>query len=291
MKLHLAVFLWGFTGVLGRVIALDEYALVCYRMAITALILFGILYYKKQWRWIGWVECRRLVLIGCIIGIHWVAFYGSIKKANASIALICLSTASMYTAILEPIFTKRKLQIVELFTSSLAFLGMALIYKFESKFVLGITFGLIAAMLSAVFTMLNKKVVTNYNSQLMLFYEIGGGVGFVMLFFPIYNYFFPQHRIVPDALDIGWLLVLSYFCTVLAQNLALKSLQKLSTFTVVLSVNLEPVYGIALAFLFYKEGKDLSNGFYYGIALIALSVLLHTLWMNKKKSLPSADKD
>lgn len=291
MKLHLAVFLWGFTGVLGRVIALDEYALVCYRMAITASILFGILNYKKQWRWIGWAECRRLVLIGCIIGIHWVAFYGSIKKANASIALICLSTASMYTAILEPIFTKRKLQIVELLSSCLAFLGMALIYKFESKFVLGITFGLIAAMLSAVFTMLNKKVVTNYNSQLMLFYEIGGGVGFVILFYPIYNYFFPQHRLLPDTQDIGWLLVLSYFCTVLAQNLALKSLQKLSTFTVVLSVNLEPVYGIALAFLFYKEGKDLSEGFYYGIALIALSVLLHTLWMNHKKSFPSIDKD
>jgi drug/metabolite transporter (DMT)-like permease len=248
-------------------------------MLITVGILAGILLFRKKLVWIGWAECAKLIGIGCIIAIHWVAFYGSIKKANASIALICLSTASIYSAVIEPYFYKRKLNTIEILTSCIAFIGMLVIYKFEYQYVLGITFGLIAAMLSAVFTMMNKTVVNKYNAQLMAMYEIGGGLIFLIVVAPIYHHFFPQIKIVPHVADWFWLLILAYFCTVLGQSLALHALKKLSTFTIVLTVNLEPVYGIILAFLFYKEGKDLSAAFYYGIALIGLSVGLHTFYM------------
>jgi drug/metabolite transporter (DMT)-like permease len=281
--LHLAVFLWGFTGVLGRVIALDEYALVIYRMIFTALILGSILLYTGQWKWIGWAAFWQLFFIGCLIAIHWVAFYGSIKKANASIALICLSTSSIYTALLGPLFTKQKFNFVEIACSILAIIGMACIYKFESNYTLGIIFGLLAAMLSAVFTLFNKKIIHQYPSQLVAFYEIGSGVGILFLLMPLYNYYFSQIRIVPSVADIGWLLILSYFCTVLGQSLALSALKKLSSFTVVLAVNLEPVYGIALAFIFYQEQKNLSAGFYYGIAIIACSVALHSVYMYRQQ--------
>jgi drug/metabolite transporter (DMT)-like permease len=278
LQLHLAVFLWGFTGVLGRAISVDEYALVLYRILITCAILFGLLVYKKQWQRLPISQLKNIMIIGCLIAIHWVAFYGSIKKANASIALICLSTASIYTAVLEPIFSSKKWSLLELVCSFLAIAGMCCIYTFESQYSLGILFGLFAACLSAIFTILNKKVVNNQAVQLLVFYELGTGFVLLLLLAPLYNYFFPQLHILPTKMDYLWLLLLSYFCTVLGQSLALKSLQKLSSFTVVLAVNLEPVYGIALAFIFYKEQKDLSIGFYIGIALIAASVLLHSIF-------------
>jgi drug/metabolite transporter (DMT)-like permease len=283
-QLHIAVFLWGFTGVLGRAISVDEYALVIYRMVLTTAILGLVLYSKKELFLLPWAEAKKLIGIGCIIAIHWVAFYGSIKKANASIALICLSTSSIYTAILIPFLQRKKIIYYEIIASIIAVLGMVLIYRFETKYVTGIIFGLLAAMLSAVFTTFNKKIINNYSSQLIAFYEIGGGVVLLIVLAPLYHYYFPQLSIMPTSLDYLWLLLLSYFCTVLGQSLALSALKKLSAFTVVLAVNLEPIYGIVLAFLLYQEDKDLSKGFYYGIAIIAFSVLFHS-WMMYWQSL------
>jgi drug/metabolite transporter (DMT)-like permease len=282
LQLHLAVFLWGFTGVLGRVISLDEYALVVYRMIFTVIILAAILFFNKQLVLLPWQQAKKLIGIGFIIAIHWVAFYGSIKKANASIALICLSTSSMYTAVIEPFFRRKKVNYFEIVSSIIALIGMVCIYTFETKYVVGIVFGLIAAMLSALFTAMNKQVIDDYPAQLVAFYEIGGGVLLLLILAPIYHYIFPQLHIVPSALDYFWLLLLSYFCTVVGQSLALQALKKLSTFTVILAVNLEPIYGIALAFIFYNENKDLTKGFYFGIALIAISVLYHTIMMRKQ---------
>ena len=281
--MHIAVFLWGFTGVLGRAIQLSEFPLVCYRMLITSLILAVILFYKKQLVLLSKKEIKRFASIGFLIAIHWVAFYGSIKYANASIALICLSTSSIYTALLEPVFFKRKIKGTEIILSLIAFLGMYLIYKFEINFSMGITFGLVAAMLSALFTLMNKKSIGTYPAQLVAFYEISSGLILLICLYPIYNKIFPQLKYIPTLNDFGFLLILSYACTVIGQSLALSALKKISSFTAVLTVNLEPVYGIILAYLFYHESKDLSNGFYYGISLIALSVILHIALMAYKR--------
>jgi drug/metabolite transporter (DMT)-like permease len=281
--MHIAVLLWGFTGVLGRAINLSEYPLVCYRMLLTTLILITILYFRKQWKILSWAEAKILFGIGCIIAIHWVAFYGSIKYANASIALICLSTAGIYTALLEPLIFKRKVQLSDIIFSLIAFAGMMLIYKVELHFNKGIWFGLIAAMLSAVFTLMNKKVINKYESQLVAAYEIGGGLILLILLFPLYNLVFVQTKFIPSTADFGYLIILAYFCTVLGQSLALSALKKLSPFTVILSVNLEPVYGIALAAYFYNENTELNPNTIWGILLIALSVLGHMAFMLWKK--------
>jgi drug/metabolite transporter (DMT)-like permease len=281
--MHIAVLLWGFTGVLGRAINLSEYPLVCYRMFLTTAISVTILYFRKQWKILSWAETKILFGIGCIIAIHWVAFYGSIKYANASIALICLSTAGIYTALLEPFIFKRKVQISDVVFSLIAFAGMLLIYKIELNFNKGILFGLVAAMLSAVFTLMNKKVINKYESQLVAAYEIGGGLILLVLLYPLYNKVFPQTQFIPSASDFGYLIILAYFCTVLGQSLALSALKKLSPFTVVLSVNLEPVYGIALAAYFYKENTELNPNTIWGILLIAFSVVGHMLFMLWKK--------
>jgi drug/metabolite transporter (DMT)-like permease len=280
--MHLAVFLWGFTGVLGKGISVSEYPLVTYRVLVTAVFLGGILWYHKLLGQVSKKQIIQLMLIGCIIAIHWVAFYGSIKKSSPTIALICLSTSSIYTAILEPILAKKWPNKMELFLSIVACIGMGIIYKFETAFTLGILFGLVAAMLSAVFTIMNKKLVSDMHPQVTSYYEMLGGIILLVVLFPLYHYYFPQTKFIPSVKDVGLLLILVYFCTILGQGLALSALQKISSFTAVLTVNLEPIYGICIAYLIYKDTADLSKGFYIGIILIAASVIANTLLMLRK---------
>ncbi len=283
--MHLAVFLWGFTGVLGRAIELKEFPLVWHRTWITAGIFLVILYFRKEFVKISQAELFRFMAIGSIIAIHWVAFYGSIKYANASIALTCLATAGIFTALLEPLIFKSKFNIKELLVGFIALIGMYCIYHFEIEYAIGIGLGVLAALLSSVFTIMNKKIVNNYPSRMVAFYEIGSGFLCLTVLLPLYLYYFPETNFKPSQMDWVWLGVLSLCCTVWGQSLALSALKKLSSFTTVLLVNLEPVYGILLAILIFHENKDLGYGFYIGITLIALSVGLHTvsmIWDRKK---------
>jgi len=279
IKMHIAVFLWGFTGVLGKAISLQEYPLVWYRTLITAFIFIVILLYRKEFIRISGKELLRFMGIGTIIAIHWVAFYGSIKYANASIALTCLATAGIFTALFEPLFFKSKFNIKELIIGFVALIGMYSIYHFEVEYAFGILLGIVASMLSSVFTIMNKKIVNNFPSRMVAFYEIGSGFLFLTLLLPVYIYFQPDVSFIPSNMDWLWLWVLSLCCTVWGQSLALSALKKLSSFTTVLMVNLEPVYGIVLAMIIYQENKELGVGFYIGIILIAFSVALHTFLM------------
>lgn len=283
IQMHLAVLLWGFTGVLGRAISLDAPLLVWYRMLLTFLFMSIILTWRKQWIPIQRRDFLQLVAVGCLMGVHWVAFYGSIKLANASIALVCLSTASVFTALLDPFINKSKRDNVEIILGLLALTGVYCIYRFQQFFGMGILLGVIAALLSAVFTVLNKRIANKYPARTMVFYEMGTGWVFISLLLPLQFYFFPGTSFLPRIgvqwynNDWLWLIVLSLCCTVWAQSLALNALKQLSSFTVTLSVNLEPVYGILLAIFFYKENQDLNAGFYIGMGLICLSVALQML--------------
>ena len=285
IKMHIAVFLWGFTGVLGKAISLQEFPLVWYRTGITALIFIAILFYRKEFIKVSRKELLRFIGIGIIIAIHWVAFYGSIKYANASIALTCLATAGIFTALLEPIMSKTKFNYKELMIGFIALVGMYNIYHFKANYATGILLGVFASILSSVFTILNKKIVNNYPARLVAFYEIGAGFLFLSLLMPIYLLFKPEISFTPIGYDWLWLLILSLCCTVWGQSLALSALKILSSFTTVLMVNLEPVYGIILAMIIYNENKELVPGFYLGISLITLSVGLHTflIWQGKRK--------
>lgn len=283
IQMHLAVLLWGFTGVLGRAIFLDAPLLVWYRMLLTFLFMALILTWRRQWISIQRQDLLQLVAVGCLMGLHWIAFYGSIKLANASIALVCLSTASVFTALLDPFVNKSKRDNVEIILGLLALTGVYCIYRFQQFFGMGILLGVIAALLSAVFTVLNKRIANKYPARTMVFYEMGTGWLFISLLLPLQFYFFPGTSFLPRVgaqwynNDWLWLIVLSLCCTVWAQSLALNALKQLSSFTVTLSVNLEPVYGILLAIFFYKENQDLNAGFYIGMGLICLSVALQML--------------
>lgn len=284
LQLHLAVFLAGFTGVLGRLITINESLLVWYRMFFSALILLAISLFTKKIKWLHWKEMLPLIGIGGIIALHWVTFYGSIKYANVSIALVCFSSVGFFSSFLDPLISKRKLVISEVLLGLLVMLGVYLIFHFDHHFRTGILFGLISAFLATIFPILNKRFVGKHDADTITFYEIGGGWMVLNLVVPIYLLYTPVVSYFPDAKDLFWLLFLSLFCTVLAFNLSVRALSKISPFTVNLSFNLEPVYGILLAFLLYNEHEMLGPSFYAGISIIILTVVLQTLkvWRDSK---------
>jgi len=292
LQIHLAVLLWGFTGVLGRAISLDAAVLVWYRMLLTALFMAVILFYRKQWVPVQKRDMRQLALVGGLMALHWVAFYGAIKLANASIALICLSTASIFTTVIDALLHRKKADRKELAIGGLALLGVFLMYlipELENKHSpgntpdplpyrnYGILSGVVAAILSSLFTVLNKRMAAKYPARTMVFYEMGTGWLLLSLLLPLQFFYRPDTRMLPDLWDLVWLIVLSLCCTVWAQSLALSALKHISSFTATLSVNLEPLYGILLAFLFFRENQELSWSFYAGMALILFSVLLQMM--------------
>jgi drug/metabolite transporter (DMT)-like permease len=282
-QIHMAVLLWGFTGVLGRAISLSAPVLVWYRMLLTALVLALIITLRKQWRPVHRKDMQRIISIGVLYAIHWVAFYAAVKFANASIAMICLATASVFTALLDPMLNKGKFNMLEIALSFVALGGVLLIYLLQPQdsalnkmtdLRLGVILGVVASIISAIFTVLNKPLAEKYEPRNLVFYEMGTGLLFLSLLAPFYLTQFPSEQLIPIGWDYLFIFLLSYCCTVWGQSLAMSALKGLSPFTITLSVNLEPVYGIILAFLIFKENEQLNWGFYLGMALIFASLFI-----------------
>ncbi len=284
LQLHAAIFLAGFTGILGRLIELNEVLLVWYRMMFAAFALLLITIITKKIIKLHFSEMLRLIGIGGIVALHWVFFYGSIKYSNVSVSLVCFSAIGFFSALLDPLLSKRKFEWIELLLGLMVIIGIYLMFHFDPHFRTGILFGMISSLLAAIFPILNKKMMDKHQPETITFYEMSGGFFLLTLLLPFYLAFFPTEYLYPSTSDLIWLLVLSLFCTVLAFNLSVRSLTKISPFTVNLSFNLEPVYGIALAFIFFKEYEEVGIPFYIGIAIIFLTVVLQTLRVYKQAS-------
>lgn len=280
LQLHIAVFLAGFTAILGKLIQLNEGLLVWYRLLLTVVILLCVMMYKKQLKKLPGNDIIKIAGVGFIIAIHWVAFYGSVKYANISVALVCFSATGFFTAILEPLVLKRKIIIAELLLGILAISGIYIIFDFHPQYKLGIIFGIVSAMGSALFPILNKQLLIRFTPRILTLYELGGGFVILSVLLPFYLSQFPAVYFIPTFSDWCWLLVLAGLCTVISFDLQLNALRKISAFTANLTYNLEPVYGIILAFIFFNESKMLRGEFYVGLALIILAIILH-MWRLK----------
>lgn len=287
LQLHTAVFLAGFTGVLGRLIDLNEGWLVWYRMLLSSVLLLLFLFFTKTSLRIERKYLVQCVMIGAVIALHWVFFYGSIKYANVSVALVCFAATGSFTALLEPLLMKRRIDPVEILLGILVLLGIYLIFHFDTQFKTGILLGIAAAFLSALFPIYNKRLIRHIPVGNLTLYELGGGWLMLSLLLPLYLQFSPAEKNIPSLSDWFWLLILALFCTVIAFQLSVNALKKISAFTANLTYNLEPVYGIALAFLLYHEEKELGIGFYLGIGIIMLSVVIQTIRVKRNKK-PSA---
>jgi drug/metabolite transporter (DMT)-like permease len=278
LQLHMAVFLAGFTGVLGRLITLNEMLLVWYRMLIAVITIWALYYFQNKLPKIPRASIAKIIGVGAVVALHWVTFYGSIKYANVSVALVCFSAIGFFTALLEPLIVRKPYNKIELLLGLLAIAGIYLIFHFDPQYKTGIIIGLISALLASLFTIFNGLLVKQIKPETVTLYQLSGGWLFLTLLVPFYLQLFPAGHIIPTLTDAGWLLVLGWFCTVWSFNLAMNALKKISAFTVNLTYNLEPLYGIALAFVLFQEHKTLKDGFYFGLALIVLSVFLQT-WL------------
>ena len=274
LQLHAAVFLWGFTGILGKLITLSEGWLVWYRMILTTLILLAILQFKKSLRLPPTKTLLQLVGTGAIIALHWVCFFGSIKYANVSVALVCLSSAGLFTALLEPVMRKTNFRPVELAIGTLGVLGIYLIFHFDVQYRTGIILGIISTLLSTIFSIINKQLVATVKADTMMLYELGGGALFLTFCLPFFGLVAQPSFQIPTGLDWFWLIILSGICTVFAMYLSLQALRHVSAFTQNIALNLEPVYTILIAFLLFDEATLLGWSFYLGFSLIVLSVVL-----------------
>ena len=279
LQLHIFVFLAGLTGSLGYLIQLNGLYLVFFRMLITVVALAIINLFRKNNHQYTTKTKMQLLGIGTIIAMHWVCFYASIKLANVSIALVCFSSTSLYSSILEPIFKKNKIQINDILISLLSLIGILLIFHFDSKFRVGILVGLLSAFFAAVFSILNKRITNFVDVNTIQTFEMSGGLIFLIPFVVCLSFVnhFNTNLIFPSPMDWFWLLILALGCTVLSNHLMLSALKHISAFTLNVTLNLEPVYGIILAFILFKEQKQLGASFYIGILLIALSVLIQMI--------------
>jgi drug/metabolite transporter (DMT)-like permease len=283
LQMHAAVFLWGFTGVLGRAISLDSIWLVWYRMLITVFSLWVLYFFLKKILKISLASALAIGGIGFVLVLHWICFYASIKYANVTIALTCLSTTALLSSLLEPLVLRKQFDAFEVVLGLFAIAGIVIIYNTHIQFSLGIVIGLLSAVLTVLVSVLNKKIVDRYQPEQITLYQLTGGFIGLSVLLPIVFYLFPSQEIFPSPVDWLWLFILSWVCTVFTFFLYIRSLKKLSAFTMNLTLTLEPVYGIVLAFIIYKENKLLSNWFYLGFCLIAFAVVFHMWRLLKPK--------
>lgn len=280
--LHLIVFVWGFTGVLGELISVGSMAKVWYRMSI-ALVLVGLyVWYKK----ISVKISRKLLLMflgsGFIIALHWVAFFEAIEVSNVSVTLASLSTGAFFASLLEPIFYKRKIIGYEVLFGLFVILGLYIIYEVNGNFLYGITLALIAAFLSATFSIINGKFAGKYSSSYISLYQIIGGV-FLISMYLFFTGEMNTDFFVLNSTDWIYLLILGSICTAYTFVASIDVMKHLSPYTVMLTINLEPVYGIILAIIVFPETEKMSSGFYIGAAIIILTILANGYFKLKRK--------
>lgn len=283
-QLHIAVFLAGFTGILGRLISLNEGLLVWYRLFITSATMWILFFFTNRLQKISLQDALKLAGVGFLAALHWVTFYGSVKYANVSVALVCFSATGFFTAIMEPLILRKKVKWIELLLGIMVIAGIYVILHFDPKYKTGIILGVICAILLAFVVIFLKEFVQRINPETVLTYQLSGGLFLLSIGMPFYLHQFPTSYTFPGLRDWLWLLVLAWVCSVLAFRFTAYALKKLSAFTVNLSFNLEPVYGIILAFVVFHEEKKLSSSFFIGLLIIATSLLIHTLiLLNQEK--------
>lgn len=280
LHLHLIVFIWGFTAVLGKLITIEALPLVWFRMLLAAVLILGYLYLKGIELRLGLKPILILIAAGIIIALHWVTFFMAIKVSNVSIALATMSTGALFTAVLEPIWYGRKIIGYELLFGILVILGLYLIYSDNTEFGYGMLLALLSALLGAIFTLINGQLVKVHRPATISFYELASGMVFLTLVLGISGDFSLSFfsLSLPDWIFI---FILASVCTAYAFIASVKVMRHVSPYTVMLTVNMEPIYGILLAFLIFREGEKMNGLFYVGAAIILLTVIANGVLKNK----------
>jgi drug/metabolite transporter (DMT)-like permease len=270
--LHFTVFVWGFTGILGQLISISAVNLVWYRVLIASVSLFLYFKFGKKAFKINRKTVIKLVFTGALVGGHWVLFFASIKLSTVPVTLVCLSSITLFTAIFEPLINKKRISKMEIIAGILIISGIVLIFKFETQYTKGIIAGLASAVLASLFSIINGRQVKHHEAPVIAFYELSGA----FLWITIYLFVTAGRAgfLIPKAADFGYLFLLGTVCTSLAYVAGVSVMRELSAFRVALITNLEPVYGIIMAFLFFGDMNKMSLGFWVGSVIILSTIFL-----------------
>jgi drug/metabolite transporter (DMT)-like permease len=283
LQLHFIVLIWGFTAILGLLISIPAVELVFFRTLLAFGMLGIMLVWQKQNLVIGKASVLKMLLTGSLIAVHWILFFAAARVSTASITLAGMATGSLWASFLEPVIRGRKIQVLEIFMGMVVIAGLYVVFHFEFNHALGITMALVSAFIGALFTVLNGEFSSHHNHQVITFYEMAGACLTTLLFLPFYSHYLsPTHQLqlLPTLPDWLWISILAGLCTVYAYSASVKLMQKFSAFAVTLTVNMEPIYGILLAFMIFGEAEKMTAGFYLGTTIILSAVLLYP-FLNK----------
>ncbi|MDB4533654.1 DMT family transporter [Vicingaceae bacterium] len=274
--LHITIVIFGLTGVLGKLIETDSYLLVWYRVGIALIGVLAYFYFTKFSLKISKKELIRIMLVGVVIAVHWVTFFEAIKQSNVSVALVCFSSSTLFTALLEPLFFRRRIKAYELIFGVLIIVGLYFIFSFEFKYLVGMILSVVSAALASLFTVLNGVLIQETKGKLISFYELLGAFIVVSIYLLITNKGDLTHFAVP-LVDLKWLIILGTLCTAFAFIMSVEVMKKISPYTVTISINLEPIYSIVLALLIWPESETMSFGFYMGTIIVIATIFLNAV--------------
>ena len=271
-RLHLIVFLWGFTAILGKLIHVNAQILVFYRMLFAAFFLFVFIrFVKRESLRVSRKLLIQLSIIGGFMAFHWLFFFHSIKVSNVSIALSCLSLSTLFAAILEPVIFKRKIDISEVIMGIVIVICMGMIFKTEFHYKEGIFFGILTALFGTIFSVFNGKIYGKTSSGNIIFYEIFAGFLILSLFYLFTGQITQLNEI--SYRDLSLILLLASVFTAFPMLESIKLMKYISPFTLILTVNLEPVYGIILAFFIFGDSEQMSPVFYIASLIMILAIV------------------
>lgn len=273
--LHFTVFIWGFTGILGKLITISAVQLVWYRVLIASITLFLYFNFNKTTFKVSRNTFLKLIFTGALVGGHWILFFLSIKLSTVSVSLVCLSSITLFTAVFEPLINKKRISRLEIIAGVLIITGILIIFKFESQYTKGIIAGLTSAVFASLFAIINSRQVRYHQAPVIAFYELSGAFIWISIFLAATRGFNRSMLLSPS--DIGYLLILGTICTSLAYVAGVSVMRELSAFRVALITNLEPVYGIIMSFVFFGDMNKMTSGFWVGAVIILSTIFLFPL--------------
>ena len=282
LHLHFIVFIWGFTAVLGDLITIAAVPLVWFRMLLGFIFVFIYIWFTKRRLKVSLKSLVIFALIGFLIALHWLAFFKAVKVSNVSITLAMMSTGAFFTSLLEPIFFKRKIIKYEVVFGLIVIVGLYIIFKVETAYLTGILFALLSSFLGALFSIFNGMVVKTHDATIISFYELFFGVVFITIFIFSTDGFNVSFFDLSST-DWIYILLLASVCTAYAFIAAVHIMKWISPYTLMLTTNMEPVYGIILALLILGDKEYMNPTFYLGALIILMTVIVNGIIKTRKK--------
>lgn len=284
LHLHLLVFIAGFTAVLGKLITINAIPLVWFRMLIAGLLMFAYIKFTRIKLKVSLKTFFKLGLAGIVVALHWITFFGAIDVSNISITLVMFSTGAFFASFIEPIIYKRKIIWYEIIFGIIVIIGVSIIINTEFKYINGIILGVISAFLSSLFAVINGKFVEQHSASVISFYEFIAGVVFISIYLAFAeDGFVNENFFFLSTSDWIYIFILASVCTAYAFIASVYIMKYISPYTVVLTYNLEIIYGIVLALILFSETEKMSSGFYYGAVLVVATVLANGIIKNQRK--------